>query len=352
MADYKTLAEREFEASKENQFGKLISSSIGKAMGALGEFTSTPDVWGQSGDAQRDQNQRLALKEAKDAAFKELPEGSPIGDVDKFIRRYIKKNFGKQSWASPIENATIPRWGYSNIPEPSLRPVDDLKKQREEIPLSYGLKKINEYTPWEQARQIEELNKQNKETKAGIQDLNKGITQYVATTGELGKGIDVAAQKQVDIRSQQQKLRDDLASLNSQIESAKVHHPWISSGYKDFVVKPAPKPEVAMVDDSAKIEQDKKDIEAFKKLPLEEQIKIAGKPLSASASEAATKAGAEKIEKEFPTEVVKAKVTAPVVAETIEPTPKRESYADEYAKRYRAALAGQYGSTQSSTSTL
>lgn len=365
MADYKTLAEREFEKQKEKySIPSLISKQLGRAMGALGEFTSTPDVWGQSGDAQRDQNQQLALKEAKDAAFKELPEGSAISEYDKFIRGYIKKNFGKESWASPIENATIPRWGLSNAEEPNLRPADDLKKQREEIPISYGLKKLNEYNPFEQARQIAELNKQNKETQSGIQDLNKGIAEYTTASVELGKGIDTAAKKTIDIRSQQQKLKDDLATLNTQIESAKVNHPWMGSGYKDFVVKPAPKPEAEMVDDSARSEKNKKEIEQFKKLPLEQQIKQAGVPLSEEASIEAERMGKEKIEKEFPSEVVATKKSQETTLKpkaALEMAPESmvayrqeipTNYAQAYADRYREAQSGRYGSTSSSTRTM
>jgi hypothetical protein len=367
MAEYKSKAQRDFEKEMSSGIKRRLAKPFVDVYSGAKEMLSTPDVWGESGNAKWNKNQRKALKEAKEAAIEKYPDESQIKERESFVRDYIKKTFGKENWAQPIKNAIIPAWGYSNeVKETTSTPSEDFvlpKSIDEYTPSGIIRSAIEEYTPVGQAKMLREIAADTQKGREQEAKTAESLGSTEAGVGELSQGISNLTSKISAQKTEAQQVKDQMALLSNLLANTKVKHDWEPEVKRNYVIKPnvdlpqveAPPTPVAPVAPQVPFEQRKKEAVALGKKQasdtlakidkdVEERVrqKVKQEEIDRIALQGETEKK-QSLEQAFPSKTPYANLLQEA------PEQPRSSYAEEYAKRYQQAMAGRGGYTSSST---
>jgi hypothetical protein len=369
MADYKSKAQKEFEKELSSNIKRRLAKPFVDIYSGAKEVLSTPDVWGESGNAKWNKNQTRALMEAKEAAIEKYPDESQIKERESFIRNYIDKNFGKENWAQPIKNAIIPALGYSNeVKEPTSAPSENFvlpKSIGEYTPSGIVRNAIEEYTPSSQAKMIREINADVKKGREQEAKTAQSLGATEAGVGEFSQGVDNLVSKIAANKTELQEAKDQMALLSNLIENTKVKQDWEPEVKRNYVIKPTVDlPEFKPTADLPELESPTNPVP---QVPFEQRKKEAVALGKKQASETLAKIDRdvrEKIKQEEIDKIALQKETEKKQAleqsfpknpyqHLLQETPEqpRASYAEEYARRYKQAMAGKNAYTSASTST-
>jgi hypothetical protein len=371
MADYKSKAQREFEKGMSSGIKRILAQPFVDIYSGAKEMISTPDVWGESGNARWNKNQIKALREAKEAAIEKYPNESQLNERESFVRSYINKNFGKENWAQPIKNAIIPAWGYSNeVKETASAPSEDFVLPNsidQYTPSGIVRSAIEEYTPVGQAKMLREINADTKKGREQEAKTAESLGATEAGVGELSQGISNLTSKVSAQKTALQEAQDQMTLLSNLLANTKVKQDWEPDVKRNYVIRPTvdlPKLEepttpavpavpVVPVVPQVPFEQREKEAvalgskmasETLAKIDKDVQEKVRQQIKQEDIDQIALQKETEKkqaLEQAFPSKTPYANLLQEA------PEEPRASY----AKRYQEAMAGKSGYTSASTST-
>lgn len=217
---------------------------------------------------------------------------------------------------------------------------------------------VNEYTPWQQAKEIAEIQKENEQNKKGVSEFSKGVEGYKGQEAAYSSGVDKLYQQA------EPALHNMLATTPETIARAKSLNETIDT-IKAQGIKSQQEAEALH---QANLAQEAKWAEQKKQDEIQSRISSVASqarhpwepkgnrnPIVEMDEEINKRAGeiAGNVPKVTPTELK----PRPALISTPESmyatrTERPTSYADEYARRYRAAMARQSGYTPSSTGSM
>jgi hypothetical protein len=372
MADYKSKAQREFEKKMSSGIKRRLAQPFVDIYSGAKEMLSTQDVWGEGGNSRWNESQRLALKEAKEAAIEKYPDESSIKERESFVRDYIKKTFGKENWAQPIKNAIIPAWGYSNeVKETTSSPSENFVLPNsidQYTPSGIVRGAIEEYTPVGQAKMLREIaadTKKGREQEAKTAE-SLGVTE--AGLGELTQGINKLSAGISSNKTALQQAKDQAAMFSSLINNTNVRHDWEPDVKRNYVIRPSV--DLPEFNPSVNLPELESPANPVSQVPFEQRQKEAGSLGKKQAADTLAKIDKdveERVRQKIKQEEIdrialqqdnekkqaleQAFPSKTPYANLLQEAPEqpRLSYAEEYAKRYQQAMAGRGGYTSSST---
>ena len=323
----------------KNQFGEIpagISNAASGVAGAVkqaaGAVAKKRGTWTETNDYEVNRQQRRALIEAKDAAEERFPKKGQEEARKGFITDYLKENVGDKAWAmAALDNQSeLPAWAYQSeaaVPEFKARGNDyspfetysgtgALSAARDTLDLQTDIVRNEKRFRKEYEPQVKKYGKDVSTYAANVAGMTPKIAGLQSDFAGIQSGVD-------QLQASQQQRNADLAAIRKQNEeqlgrlNALNRHPWESEG-------------ASLTVDSG-----------FAKLPLEQQITRAGKPLTSAQNAAAEASGRANIEAEFPTS--KPKYVAPVRSQESLETSRQERPVYDYAEYYKRQAMAQTG---------